>query len=75
MSDEPDQRTELDDFLVVLRKLQRPTPDAETVTRAEAGSEQIRTMIRNGSAADPHRRIGAQIDERLAQLRTATKSG
>ena len=34
MSDTQDQRSELDDWLVVLRKLQRPSPDGSSITQA-----------------------------------------
>jgi hypothetical protein len=69
MADEPDQRTELDDFLVILRKVQRPAPDREAVEKAEATSKHIQQMIRKGLASSAHHRVREQLEERLAQLR------
>jgi hypothetical protein len=75
MANEPDQRTELDDLLVVLRKVQRPEPDPDSIERAEAASKHIRDMIRKGVAFTAHHRIREQIEERLAQLRDKSDPG
>ena len=68
MADEPDQRNELDDFLVVLRKVQRAAPDAATIDRAEVAARHISGMIRKGTGGEAHQRIHSQIEERLAEL-------
>ena len=68
MTEEPDQRNEHDDLLVVLRKVQKPSPDAATIASAKATTCHLTVMIRNGTATEAQRRICAQIDERLAQL-------
>jgi hypothetical protein len=69
MADEPDQRTEVDDFLVILRKVQKPAPDREAIASAGAASKRIRQMIRKGVAMTAHHRLREQLEERLAQLR------
>jgi hypothetical protein len=68
MSDEPDQRTELDDPLVVLRKVQKQAPDPATVKSAVAACKQISAMIRNGTAGEAHVLIREQLEERLAEI-------
>jgi hypothetical protein len=69
MADIPDQRNELDDFLVVLRKVQRPEPDRNTIKRAEAAARLLHIRMRKGKVMDPHRWICAEIDKRLADLK------
>lgn len=68
MADEPDQRTEHDDLLVLLRKVQRPSPDEATVASAKAAARYLAAMVRKGTASEAQRRICAQFDNRLAQL-------
>ena len=68
MADQPDQRNELDDFLVVLRKVQRAAPDAATIEHAEVPARHIGGMMRKGKAGEAHQRIHSQIEERLAEL-------
>ena len=69
MADEPDQRTELDDFLVILRKVQKPAPDRDAIEGAAAASKRIQQMIRKGIATTAHHRLREQLEERLARLR------
>ena len=69
MTNEPDQRTELDDFLVVLRKVQKTAPDRVAIESAEATSKHLQQMIRKGIAGSAHQRLRDQLEERLAQLR------
>jgi hypothetical protein len=73
MSDESDQRTELDDLLVVIRKLQRQAPDPGSIKRAEDASRHISGMVREGKASEAHLRIREQLEERLEQLRCRPK--
>jgi hypothetical protein len=68
MPDEPDQRSELDNFLVVLRKVQRQAPDPATIKSAVAACKQISAMIRKGTAGEAHLRIREQLEERLAEI-------
>ena len=75
MADEPDRRTELDDFLVILRKVQKPAPDRESIESAEATSKHIQQMIRKGLASAAHHRVREQLEERLAQLRSQPHRG
>ena len=52
MTEEPDQRNEHDDLLVVLRKVQKPSPDAATIASAKATTCHLTVMIRNGTATE-----------------------
>ena len=74
MSDEQDQRTELDDWLVVLRKVQRASPDDSSVAKAVEVSKRIQAMINKGVAREAHRQIRAQLEDRLAELRSKSPS-
>ena len=62
-----DQRTELDDWLVVLRKVQKTSPDGSSIAKAEEVSKRIQAM--KGVAMEPHLLIREQIEKRLGQLR------
>jgi hypothetical protein len=48
-----DKRTELDDYRVILRKVQKPEPDRQTIASAEATSKHFQQMIRKGTALSP----------------------
>ena len=73
MADEHDQRTELDDWLVVLRKVQRASPDAPSIAKAKDVSKRIQAMINKGIARAAHLQIREQLEERLDQLRRPAK--
>jgi hypothetical protein len=68
MADEPDQRNELDDFLVVLRKVQKADPPLAAIKKAQEAAKRIKAMSKSGSAAEAHLRILAQIEARLAEI-------
>jgi hypothetical protein len=68
MADEPDQRNELDDFLVVLRKVQKVDPTPDVIRNARDAVKRIKAMIKAGPAAEAHLRILAQIEARLAEI-------
>ena len=68
MSDEQDQRNELDDWLVVLRKVQRASPDASSIAKAKEVSKRIQAMIKKGVAMEAHLQIRAKLEDRLAEL-------
>ena len=74
MSDEHDQRTELDDWLVVLRKVQRTSPDESSIAKAKEVSKRIQAMIKKGVAMEAHTQIREQIEDRLAELRSKSCS-
>ena len=65
MSDDQNQRSEFDDFLVVLRRLQKATPAPASIEAAETASMDIQAMIHKGVAMPAHLRIRAQLEERL----------
>jgi hypothetical protein len=73
LSDDQNQRSEFDDFLVVLRRLQKATPAPASIEAAETASMDIQAMIHKGVAMPAHLRIRAQLEERLAQLRRCSK--
>jgi hypothetical protein len=60
MADEHDQRNELDDFLVALRKVQKPDSEPEVVARARDTAEHIKAMQKAGAASEAHLRILSQ---------------
>ena len=73
MSDERDQQSEVDVWLVLLRKLQRPSQSPSTIAGAKEVSKRIQTMINKGAAKEIHLQIREQLEERLDQLRRAAK--
>ena len=64
-----DQRTELDDWLVVLRKAQKASPDGSSIAKAQDISKRIQAMIKKGLAMKLHLQIREQIEKRLGELR------
>ena len=68
MADEPDPRNELDDFLVVQRKVQRLSPDGACIAQAQDVSKHIQAMINKGLAMEAHLQIREQLEGRLAEL-------
>ena len=64
-----DQRTELDDWLVVLRKVQKTSPDGSGIAKAQDVSKRIQAMIKKGVAMEPHLQIREQLEKRLGELR------
>ena len=69
-SDPQDQRSELDDWLVVLRKVQKPSPDGSCIAQAQDVSKRIQAMINKGVAMEAHLQIREQLEDRLAELRS-----
>jgi hypothetical protein len=68
MADEPDQSNEIDDFLVVLRKIQKPDPAPDVVKSAQHVVKRIKAVRKAGVAAEAHLRILTQIEARLAEI-------
>ena len=74
MPDGQDQRTELDDWLVVLRKVQKTSPDESSIAKAKEVSKRIQSMIDKGVAMEAHRQIRDQLEECLSELQSKPSS-